>query len=63
VRKEVRKSKERPTLAERKPEFIDYESWLEIDREEINRGKNQGRPRVKYTTIQDLLNKSKKIMK
>jgi len=56
-------SKVEDFLAERKPEFIDYESWLEIDREEINRGKSQGRPRVKYTTIQDLLNKSKKIMK
>jgi len=56
-------SKVEDFLAERKPEFIDYESWLEIDREEINRGKSQGRPRVKYTTIQDLLNKSKKIKK
>ena len=34
-------------IKERNPEYIDYEDWLKIDREEIARGEKEGRPRVK----------------
>lgn len=41
-------------IKERNPEYIDYEDWLKIDREEITRGEKEGRPRVKFTNIEDI---------
>ena len=48
-------------IKERNPEYINYEDWLKIDKEEIKRGEKEGRPRVKFTSIDDIkrfLNKS-----
>jgi ferredoxin--NADP+ reductase len=41
-------------IKERNPEYIDYEDWLKIDSEEIARGEKVGRPRVKFTKIDDI---------
>jgi len=41
-------------IKERNPEYIDYEDWLKIDSEEISRGEKVGRPRVKFTKIDDI---------
>jgi len=41
-------------IKERNPEYIDYEDWLKIDKEEIARGEKEGRPRVKFTNIEDM---------
>ncbi len=41
-------------IKERNPEYVDYEDWLKIDSEEIARGEKVGRPRVKFTKIDDI---------
>jgi ferredoxin--NADP+ reductase len=41
-------------IKERNPEYINYEDWLKIDKEEINRGEKEGKPRVKFTNIDDI---------
>jgi len=47
-------------IKERNPEYIDYEDWLKIDSEEIARGEKEGRPRVKFTKIDDIKKHLKK---
>ncbi len=42
-------------LRERVPSLVSYEGWSSIDRHEQALGEPQGRPRVKLTTIDDLL--------
>jgi len=41
-------------IKERNPEYVDYEDWLKIDQEEIAKGEKVGRPRVKFTNIEDI---------
>ena len=42
-------------LAERVPALVTYEGWSEIDRHEQAFGEPHGRPRVKLTRIEHLL--------
>jgi ferredoxin--NADP+ reductase len=42
-------------LRERKPDLVTYAGWEAIDRAEREAGEPQGRPRVKYTTFEELL--------
>jgi ferredoxin/flavodoxin---NADP+ reductase len=42
-------------LAERKPDHVTYAGWEAIDRAEKAAGEPQGRPRVKLTTTEELL--------
>jgi len=42
-------------LRERQPDLVPYEGWLEIDRHERSRGQRAGRPRVKLTRIDEML--------
>ena len=42
-------------LRERKPELVTYAGWEAIDRPEREAGEPHGRPRVKYTTFEELL--------
>jgi ferredoxin--NADP+ reductase len=39
----------------RQPRFISYGDWRRIDREETRRGEEAGRPRVKFTSIDEML--------
>ncbi|MGI9534784.1 MAG: FAD-dependent oxidoreductase [Thermodesulfobacteriota bacterium] len=41
-------------IKERNPEYIDYEDWLKIDKEETERGEKEGKPRVKFTKVEDI---------
>ncbi len=43
------------TLRARQPELVTYAGWSEIDRHERARGEPAGRPRVKLTRIEELL--------
>jgi ferredoxin--NADP+ reductase len=43
------------TLRARQPELVSYEGWSEIDRHERQRGEPAGRPRVKLTRIDEML--------
>lgn len=42
-------------VRERKPELVSYEDWLRLDELEVTRGKELGRPRLKFTRIEDML--------
>lgn len=42
-------------LAQRQPGRIDYHRWKAIDRHELSRGAALGRPRLKYTRIDEML--------
>ncbi len=42
-------------LAERKPDVVTVAAWRAIDREELERGSRQGRPRVKLASREELL--------
>src|SRR4051812_28779302 len=42
-------------LRERRPDLVTYAGWEAIDRAEREAGESQGRPRVKYTTFEELL--------
>lgn len=42
-------------LEERQLQFVTIEGWRILDRLELENGKTQGKPRVKFTRIQDML--------
>ncbi len=42
-------------IRERQPDYFTYEDWLRLNELEISRGEKQGRPRVKYTSIEEML--------
>jgi ferredoxin--NADP+ reductase len=46
-------------LAERKPDHVTFEGWQAIDAAEVEAGKPQGRPRVKFCRVDELVEASK----
>jgi ferredoxin/flavodoxin---NADP+ reductase len=42
-------------LAERQPLYFSYEDWLLLDEIEVSRGAALGRPRLKFTTVDEML--------
>ncbi|MFC9996243.1 FAD-dependent oxidoreductase [Nocardia sp. NPDC127526] len=46
-------------LAERQPDMVGREGWKAIDQAERTAGKAAGRPRVKFTSLEDLLKAAK----
>ncbi len=44
----------------RQPNYISYKDWLIIDAYEKKKGEESGRPRVKFTNIEDILKHLKK---
>jgi ferredoxin--NADP+ reductase len=44
----------------RQPDVVDYPGWARIDRHERERGESSGRPRVKLTRVQELLDAAKR---
>ncbi|HHJ06347.1 MAG TPA: NADP oxidoreductase [Anaerolineae bacterium] len=42
-------------IRQRQPNFFSYEDWLKLDEIERARGKAQGRPRVKFTSVKEML--------
>jgi ferredoxin--NADP+ reductase len=42
-------------VRERQPDAISYQDWQRLNEIEIERGKAQGRPRVKFTRVEDML--------
>ena len=39
----------------RQPAYFSYEDWLQLNEVEVRRGKETGRPRVKFTSTEDML--------
>lgn len=50
-----RVSAAREMIASRQPDFFSYEDWQKLDEIEVARGKEQGRPRVKFVTVEEML--------
>lgn len=42
-------------IKERRPQYVSYEDWLRLDQIETTLGKEQGRPRIKFTRLEDML--------
>lgn len=42
-------------LLERQPDLVTYKDWLKLDEIEQKRGEEQGRPRVKFTSVEEML--------
>jgi ferredoxin--NADP+ reductase len=42
-------------VRQRKPTFFSYADWLRLNEIEVARGRAQGRPRVKFTRVEDML--------
>ncbi|MBM4423682.1 MAG: NADP oxidoreductase [Chloroflexi bacterium] len=42
-------------VRERQPQYITYADWLKLDELELANGKAQGRPRLKFTRMEDML--------
>src|SRR5690606_19666232 len=42
-------------LAERGVRYVSFEDWQAIDRAEVGRGEPQGRPRVKFVRVEEML--------
>jgi ferredoxin--NADP+ reductase len=42
-------------VSERVPDFVSFGGWQAIDRAEVERGEPLGRPRVKFATVEEML--------
>ncbi len=42
-------------VRERQPEFVSYEDWSRLNELETEKGKSQGRPRVKFTDVKEMM--------
>jgi ferredoxin--NADP+ reductase len=42
-------------IRSRQPDYIDYQDWSVIDAEELTRGEQANRPRVKFTSVEAML--------
>jgi ferredoxin--NADP+ reductase len=42
-------------IRERQPNYFTYADWLRLNELEVARGREQGRPRVKFTGVEDML--------
>ena len=42
-------------VRQKQPKFVSYEEWLRLDEIETAAGEAQGRPRVKFTNVRDML--------
>ena len=47
-------------ISHRQPDYFSYEDWLRLDELEVSRGEQAGRPRLKYTSIEEMINAVKK---
>jgi ferredoxin--NADP+ reductase len=42
-------------VRQRQPSFVSYADWLKLDAIEVSQGRAQGRPRVKLTSVEEML--------
>jgi ferredoxin--NADP+ reductase len=42
-------------IRQRQPSYFSYQDWLRLDEIEVARGQEVGRPRVKFTCVEDML--------
>ena len=44
----------RQLITERRPDFFSFDDWKRLDAMEVERGEESGRPRVKFTTVDEM---------
>jgi ferredoxin--NADP+ reductase len=49
------RSKAERFVGERQPHYISYADWKRLDEIEVARGRAAGRPRIKFTSVEDML--------
>ena len=42
-------------VRQRQPQFVSWADWLQLDALEMARGRSSGRPRVKFTSVEEML--------
>lgn len=42
-------------ISEKQPKFVSYSDWLKLDEIEVSQGEPQGRPRVKLTSVEEIM--------
>jgi ferredoxin--NADP+ reductase len=42
-------------VARRQPHYVSYADWRRLDALEVERGRATGRPRVKFTSVEEML--------
>jgi len=42
-------------VSERQPDFFSYDDWKRLNELEVGRGESEGRPRVKFTSVEEML--------
>lgn len=42
-------------VASRQPRYVTYQDWLKLDQQELARGQAAGRPRLKFTDVEEML--------
>jgi ferredoxin--NADP+ reductase len=42
-------------VKERQPDYFTFDDWLHLDAIEVSRGEAQGRPRVKFTSVAEMI--------
>jgi ferredoxin--NADP+ reductase len=42
-------------IKERQPNYFSYQDWLQLDQLEVERGQSENRPRVKFTTVEEMI--------
>jgi ferredoxin--NADP+ reductase len=47
-------------ISEHQPDYFSFEDWLKLDEIEVARGEASGRPRVKFTTREEMMEASGK---
>ena len=41
-------------VRERKPNYVSWEDWKRLDEIEVSKGEREGRPRLKFTTVEEM---------
>lgn len=42
-------------IRQRQPDYVSYQDWLRLDKIEVARGQETGRPRIKFTRVEEML--------
>ncbi len=42
-------------IKKRQPNYFSYQDWLRLDQMEVERGQSENRPRVKFTTVEEMI--------
>ncbi|HZD11396.1 MAG TPA: NADP oxidoreductase, partial [Candidatus Binatia bacterium] len=45
----------REMVTSKQPGYVSYDDWLKLDELEVERGQEEGRPRVKFVTVEEML--------